>query len=174
MPAAAPQPDVSPATAYVALGSNLGDRRRHLQAALQALNTMEAVEVSRASSFHDTAPVGPQDQRRFLNAVAEVHTTLPPHVLMDGLLEIEASLGRRPREHRQHWGPREIDLDLLMYGDTVVDTPGLTLPHPRMHERGFVLGPLCEIAPQLRHPVSGRTVADLSAAAACGLAEATP
>ena len=150
-------------TAYIALGANLGDRRRHLDAAVVAVRAMAGVDAVRVSGIYETDPVGPADQGRFLNAAAEVTTSRSARALLDGLLAIEARLGRPPRAEREHWGPREIDLDLLLYGEAVIDEPGLTVPHPRLAERGFVLLPLCDLAPGLVHPVSGRTMRDLLA-----------
>ncbi len=150
-------------TAYIALGSNLGDRAAHLQRAIDAIAALPGVTVAAVSGFHETAPVGPQDQGAFLNAAAAVQTTLDAPALLEALLSLERSLGRPPREARRHWGPREIDLDLLLYGDTVLNLPGLTLPHPRMHERFFVLRPLCDIGPGVVHPVLGRTMRELLA-----------
>ena len=154
-------------TAYLGLGSNLGDRRRHLDAAVGAVAALPGVAGLRLSRVRETAPVGPQDQGAFLNAVAEVRTTASPVVLLAALLAIEARLGRPVRAQRRHWGPREIDLDLLMLGGQTVDTDGLTLPHPRLHERRFVLEPLHDLAPNAVVPGLGvgspQTVAALLA-----------
>jgi 3-oxoacyl-[acyl-carrier protein] reductase len=147
------------ATAHLALGSNLGDRRDFLDRALASLRAVPGIEVKKVSSFHETAPVGgPAGQGNFLNAAAEVHTTLSPHELLSALAEIETALGRTRSER---WGPRTIDLDLLLYDDLILDDPALTIPHPRLHERGFVLEPLAEIAPQAVHPLLGETIAAL-------------
>jgi 2-amino-4-hydroxy-6-hydroxymethyldihydropteridine diphosphokinase len=143
---------------FVGLGANLGDRERTLRRAVDELRTLPGTEVRAVSSFRDTAPVGYLDQPRFLNGAAELETALPARGLLDELLRIERQLGRdRTREPPQ--GPRPIDLDLLLYGDEEIDEPGLEVPHPRLHERGFVLEPLFELDPGLfvpgRGPVQG-------------------
>lgn len=146
-------------TAYIALGSNLGDRRAYLDRALQALRDQPGIVVSRISSYHETEPVGgPPQQGKYLNAAAELQTDLEPAELMRTLLEVEKGLGRVRSEPN---APRTIDLDLLLYGDRVIDEPGLVVPHPRMHERLFVLEPLFEIAPQVIHPLLGRSIQSL-------------
>src|SRR5712671_6040388 len=131
-------------TAYIALGSNLGDRAGTLLAAVRELNATPGIRVSRLSTFHDTEPVGgPPDQPRFLNAAAELATTLGPDELLAALLAIEQKFGRVRREKD---GPRTLDLDLLLYDDLVRTEPDPVVPHPRMHARRFVLGPLAEVA----------------------------
>ncbi|MGB2754546.1 MAG: 2-amino-4-hydroxy-6-hydroxymethyldihydropteridine diphosphokinase [Phycisphaerae bacterium] len=148
-------------TVYLGLGSNLGDRRRNLEAALEALRAHPQIAVSAVSSFLETDPVGgPPGQGKFLNAAAKIETDLSPEALLEELKRVERALGRRegPR-----WGPREIDLDILLYGDAVLETPDLMIPHPRLRERRFVLEPLAEIAPAARDPVTGRTVRELLA-----------
>src|SRR5947209_7207742 len=145
--------------AYIALGSNLGDRAAWLEQALKTLREHPAIAVLRVSSFLETEPVGgPGGQGRYLNAAAELETTLSAEELLQALLAVEARLGRVRAER---FGPRTIDLDLLLYGSLTCEGPNLTLPHPRMHEREFVLRPLAEIAPQLVHPELGRTVVEL-------------
>jgi 2-amino-4-hydroxy-6-hydroxymethyldihydropteridine diphosphokinase len=147
---------VPPATAYIALGANLGDREQNLRAALDLLNATPGVRVTRVSSFLENPAVGgPPGSPPFLNAAAELETTLEPRPLLARLLEIERHLGR---ERREKWGPRPIDLDLLLYADRVIDEPDLKVPHPLMHERRFVLQPLAEIAPGAVHPVLRRPV----------------
>jgi 2-amino-4-hydroxy-6-hydroxymethyldihydropteridine diphosphokinase len=141
---------------FVGLGSNLGDRKRNLCEAVERLREIGAV---RLSTPRDTDPVGVADQPNFLNAVAELSSELPARELLDRLLEIERELGR-DRGKEERWGPRTIDLDLLLYGDEVIDEPGLTLPHPRLAERRFVLEPLHELAPELVLP-DGRRIKDL-------------
>jgi 3-oxoacyl-[acyl-carrier protein] reductase len=145
--------------AYIALGSNQGDRRAHLDQALQALQKQAGITVTRVSNYHETEPMGgPPAQQAYLNAAAELHTDLTPGELLRALLEIEQSLGR---ERRERYGPRTVDLDLLLYGNVVRQEPDVIVPHPRMHERRFVLQPLSEIAPHAVHPVLGTTVAEL-------------
>jgi 2-amino-4-hydroxy-6-hydroxymethyldihydropteridine diphosphokinase len=146
-------------TTYIGLGSNLGDRRDYLDRAVRELGQRPGVRIIKLSSYHETAPVGgPPGQPDFLNAAAEVQTDLPPDALLRTLLDIEQGLGRVRSEHH---GPRTVDLDLLLYGDLALAEPDLTVPHPRMHERRFVLAPLAEIAPHAVHPVFHRTVAEL-------------
>ena len=141
----------------VALGSNLGDRQALLTEAVARLSAL--LEGLRVSTFHGTTPVGvPDPQPNYLNAVAVGMTTRTPRELLDALMDIERALGRT-RPH--HAAPRTIDLDLILYGFTVVDEPGLTLPHPRFRERAFVLAPLCEVAPDMVDPVSGKTASAL-------------
>jgi 2-amino-4-hydroxy-6-hydroxymethyldihydropteridine diphosphokinase len=148
-----------PATAYIALGSNLGDRRSLLEQALQLLREQPGVRVTAVSSYHETEPVGgPGGQGMYLNAAAELQTDLAPAELLRLLLDVERRLGRVRAER---FGPRTIDLDLLLYGDAVSDDAELTLPHLRMHERLFVLKPLAEIAPRARHPRLGLTVREM-------------
>lgn len=145
--------------ACIGFGSNLGDRSATIRAAADELRAAPGVQSVRRSSMHETDPVGgPPGQPAYLNAAAVVETTLSPRELLDRLLEIERQLGRQRRER---WGPRTIDLDLLLYDDRVIDEPGLTVPHPRMHERRFVLEPLVEIAPDMIHPVLRATVREL-------------
>ncbi|WP_293914117.1 2-amino-4-hydroxy-6-hydroxymethyldihydropteridine diphosphokinase [Deinococcus sp.] len=142
-------------TALIALGANLGDPLSALDWAageMRALGSVLAV-----SSFHKTAPVGgPPGQPDYLNAALKLGTDLPPEALLSALLNLETRYGRVRRER---WGARVLDLDLIAYGELILDTPRLTLPHPRAWERAFVLGPLSEIAPEYPHPLTGQTVA---------------
>jgi 2-amino-4-hydroxy-6-hydroxymethyldihydropteridine diphosphokinase len=134
-------------TAYIGLGSNLGDRRGYLQAAVRALAPRGLQPVA-VSSVYESDALGPP-QPDYLNAVVSVTTSLAPAQVLAALKGIEAELGRR---HTEHWGPREIDLDLLLYGDEMLEEDGLTVPHPEMTKRSFVLLPLLEIAPDLDLP----------------------
>jgi 2-amino-4-hydroxy-6-hydroxymethyldihydropteridine diphosphokinase len=149
--------------AYVGLGANLGDRESTIRRAIELLAAEPAVEVVAVSSLRETDPVGYAEQPRFLNGVAAVETGLGPRTLLDRLLAVERELGR-VRDEGPRFGPRTIDLDLLLYGDEVLDEPGLTVPHPRLAERLFVLEPLYELDPELTLP-DGRAVRDLLAPA---------
>ena len=144
----------APVTAYVALGSNLGDRHAHLAAALLALAALPATRLVASSPVYETAPLGPAGQQDYLNAAARLETGLAPHTLLDALLAIEQTRGRLRRER---WGPRTLDLDLLLHGETTLADPRLTLPHPAMLTRAFVLTPLCDLAPEL--VLAGRSMA---------------
>jgi 2-amino-4-hydroxy-6-hydroxymethyldihydropteridine diphosphokinase len=140
--------------AYVGLGSNLGDRERLIR------DAAELIGAQRLSSIIETEPWGYENQPAFLNAAAELDTSLTPRRLLDHLLDVERRLGRERIGHR--WGPRTIDLDLLLYGEEVVDEPGLVVPHPRLVEREFALRPLAELVPEQKIPGSG-TVQDVLA-----------
>jgi 2-amino-4-hydroxy-6-hydroxymethyldihydropteridine diphosphokinase len=145
--------------AWIGLGSNLGDRLGYLKTALGMIERIPETALTAVSSFYDTAPVGKVDQPRFLNAVAEVTTELSPLALMRELLAIEDHCGRIRRDM---WGPRTLDLDLLIFGDVEVCSDELTVPHPRIAERAFVLMPLAEIAPDLVVPGSGKVAGALA------------
>ena len=139
--------------AYVGLGANLGDRAATLARALELLGQRAEIEIVAVSSFRETDPVGYLDQPRFLNAAAAVETSLSPQALLDGLLDVERELGRTREGPR--YGPRTVDLDLLLIEGVTVDEPGLTLPHPRLHERTFALESLVELDPSIVIPGKG-------------------
>jgi 2-amino-4-hydroxy-6-hydroxymethyldihydropteridine diphosphokinase len=141
------------ARAFVGFGANLGDRETTIRAALEALAARPGIEIVAVSALRETEPVGYADQPRFLNGAVVLETTLGPRELLETLLAVERSLGRTREGPR--FGPRTIDLDLLVYDDVVLDEPGLTLPHPRLHERRFALEPLAEVAPGLEVPGLG-------------------
>ena len=153
-------------TAYVALGANLGDPKATVLAAFAALANLPESRVARCSSLYRTAPVGILSQPDFVNAVVLLETTLAPETLLDALLDIEARFGRIRRERN---GPRTLDLDLLLYDDIELELPRLTLPHPRLHLRAFVLQPLAEVAPDLAIPRRGSLAAWLPAVANQGI-----
>ena len=139
-------------TAFVGIGSNLGDRETNLGQAIELLSAEDGIEVVAVSEIRETDPVGPVEQGPFLNGAVKVDTSLGPRELLDRLLSVENRLGRVRSER---WGPRTIDLDLLLYGGERVDEPGLTVPHPRLHERRFALEPLLDLDPALEIPGLG-------------------
>ena len=147
-------------TAYVGLGSNLGDREHSIKAALKMLSEAPNIEVARVSELIETTPLGDANQPKYLNGVAEIKTTLSAEDLHEKSVDIEVSLGRVQKEK---WSPRIIDLDLLLFGDEIVNSPDLTVPHPQMHLRSFVLKGLCRLNPQLLHPVIKESINELAA-----------
>ena len=148
-----------PITAYIALGANLGDRAGNIKDALDLLGDNPRLKVVSVSSMFENPSVGgPEDAPSFINAVARIDTTLEAHDLWRWMMEIETQLGR---ERRTKWEPRPIDLDILLYGDAIISSDELVIPHPLMHERRFVLKPLAEIAPNAIHPVLLMTAAGL-------------
>lgn len=151
---------------YIGLGANLGDRELALLRAVAELGKLPGTRITAISPFYETEPVGVTDQPNFYNAAARLATALPPLELLDSLKRIEVDVfGRKPSGK---WGPRSMDLDILVYGDLVLSEERLTVPHPRLHERRFALQPLCDIAPDLRHPVRNKTMAELLAALPAG------
>jgi 2-amino-4-hydroxy-6-hydroxymethyldihydropteridine diphosphokinase len=142
---------------YLSLGSNLGDRRANLKKALRLLG--ESVEIVKVSSVYDTEPVGVGEQPRFLNLVCRVNTNIGPMQLLSLIKGIESSMGRDLGLRNT---PRVIDIDIILYGDTIMELPELIIPHPRMRERAFVLVPFAEIAPEIVHPVSGERIDELA------------
>ena len=155
---------MNPVRAYVGLGSNLGDPRAAVRAAAVAVGRLPATRTVACSGLYLSPAWGPVPQPDYVNAVAAVDTELPPDALLDALLALERGAGR-DRASATRWGPRVLDLDLLLYGDACIDLPGLHVPHPRLHERAFVVFPLAEIAPGLHIPGQG-AVAGLRASMA--------
>lgn len=143
---------------FLGLGSNIGHRAANVKRACRLIDQIEGVRLVRTSSLIETKPVGHEDQPDFINGVVEIETTLPPRGLLTEIKRIEHEMGR---VETFRYGPRLIDIDILLFGDRIIDGPGLTIPHPRMHERLFVLGPLAEIAPEAVHPVLRKTILEL-------------
>ena len=142
---------------YIALGSNAGSRRATLQLALERISQLPGTQLIRVSDFIETTPQGgPAGQGAYLNAVAEVKTAMEPHGLLGALRSIEQELGRN-RTSQVRWGPRTCDLDILLVDQRIIDSPDLKVPHPQMHKRRFVLGPLAQISPDAVHPVLKKT-----------------
>jgi 2-amino-4-hydroxy-6-hydroxymethyldihydropteridine diphosphokinase len=152
-----PAPNVASVRSAIALGSNLGNSLQTLESAIVSLTQTSAISLQARSHWYQTKAVGPP-QPNYLNGCILLTTTLNPHALLQVLLDIEKQFGRVRRER---WGPRTLDLDLLLYGDRILHTPNLQIPHPHMTERAFVLVPLAEIAPDWIEPVSGKAIADL-------------
>jgi 2-amino-4-hydroxy-6-hydroxymethyldihydropteridine diphosphokinase len=143
---------LSGVVAYVGVGSNLDDPLRQCRLALEKIAAVEGARLLRTSSFYLTDPVGVREQNKFINAVAEIRTGLPPRALLVALKNIEQEMGRR---ESVRWGPRRIDLDILLYSQEIVQEDGLVIPHPELHKRRFVLVPLCELSSYAIHPAFG-------------------
>lgn len=144
--------------AFIGLGTNMGDRNQNLTLAIEAIRATPGIEVLTQSTIIETEPWGYTDQDAFLNCVLKIRTTLPPHILMSQLLDIELGL---KRERTIHWGPRTIDLDILFYDNLVTDDPHVILPHPRVQERAFVMESMAEIAPYFVHPLLNQRMAEI-------------
>lgn len=149
------------ARVFIGIGSNMGDRRGHIALARQALAELPRTRLVKFSPVYETAPVGPVQQEPFLNAAAELQTSLTPHSLLGELAAIEARAGRTPQDKRLKWGPRTLDLDILLYDDQVICGDELRVPHPMMHQRWFVLKPLADLDPKAVHPALEMTIGDL-------------
>jgi 2-amino-4-hydroxy-6-hydroxymethyldihydropteridine diphosphokinase len=143
---------------YAGLGSNLGNKRENIIRAIDRIDAYEEICVKEKSGFYDTSPVGGPPQPDYVNCVIELETEIEPQTLLKEFKKIEIELGRKPGVR---WGPRVVDLDILLYGDRIVNDRNLKIPHERMHERVFVLEPLCEISPDIKHPVSGISISEL-------------
>ena len=159
------------ARVFIGVGSNEGHRLEAIFLAARSLSAVNGVQLVRMAAITETEPVGPP-QGLYLNTVIELDTALEPKALLGSLQEIERRLGRRPSTER--WGPRPIDLDLLLYGDRVIQDPELTIPHPRLHERLFVLEPLAQLAPEMLHPLLKEPIASLCERARRDAAQSAP
>jgi 2-amino-4-hydroxy-6-hydroxymethyldihydropteridine diphosphokinase len=151
-------PTMATTTVYIAIGTNLGDRAAHMKAARAGLAKLPRTRLAAFSPVYETEPVGPAGQGKYLNAVAEVETQLEPPELLAELRRMEQEAGR---ERHERWGSRTLDLDILLFGDRVIRSEELTVPHPRMHERDFVLRPLNDLARNVLHPVLKKSVREL-------------
>lgn len=145
-------------TIYLSFGSNLGNKLENIRQALKLLNETNGIKITKVSSIYETAPVGGVEQDYFLNGVCELETELTPYELLEAIQSIEYAL---KRVRKVHWGPRTLDLDILLFEDTVMNEARLTIPHPYMHERSFVLIPMNEIAPDVTHPVLHKTIHEM-------------
>ena len=143
---------------YAGLGSNLGNKRENIIKAIDRLDACEGICVKEKSAFFNTTPVGGPLQPDYVNCAIGMETEIEPQVLLEEFKKIEIGLGRKPGVR---WGPRVVDLDILLYGNRIVDEHNLKIPHERMHERAFVLAPLCEISPDIKHPISGISISEL-------------
>lgn len=146
---------------FIGMGSNLGNRAGYIDLARRQIAALSGVDFQGFSRIYETEPVGPVPQGRYLNAVAQVSTDLQPATLLVELRRIERLSGRAEENERPVWGPRTLDLDILFFGDLIIEEPGLIIPHPRCHERWFVLKPMSDIAPDMVHPVIGKTMSQL-------------
>ncbi len=142
-------------TVYIGLGSNLGNKKENIQRALDLLNNTEGILILKVSSLYETEPVGYEDQDWFINAVAQIETSIPPQEILKIFKEIETQIGR---EESIRWGPRKIDLDILFYDQLIYKSSDLEIPHPRLHERAFMLVPLAEINKELIHPIYNKSI----------------
>jgi 2-amino-4-hydroxy-6-hydroxymethyldihydropteridine diphosphokinase len=149
------------AKVFIGIGSNMGDRAAQIALARRELAALPQTSLAAISPVYETAPVGPLPQGPYLNAAARLETLLDPHTLLVALRAIEAGAGRQPLDRRQKWGPRELDLDILLYDNRVIAGEGLVVPHPLMQERWFVLRPLADLDPQVIHPLLKVTVGEL-------------
>jgi 2-amino-4-hydroxy-6-hydroxymethyldihydropteridine diphosphokinase len=144
--------------AYLSLGSNLGNRTENIKGALEKLGALKGTEIVSISSFYETEPEGFKEQPSFINMAAKIETYLSPHELLENIKAIERKMGR---VDSSRWGPRSIDIDIILYGDEVISEPGLSIPHKRVGERDFVLVPLSEIDGELVHPASGQKIREM-------------
>ena len=149
------------AIVYLGIGSNLGNRHGNLDFAWQAVMKLPVSRYRQGSRVYQSQPVGPVDQNDYLNQVLEIETELDPRVLLSYLQQIEQEAGREPLQQRIRWGPRKLDIDILLYDERVIDEPDLSIPHQGMHNRWWVLKPLCDLNPSLVHPLIGKTVRQL-------------
>lgn len=147
-------------TAYLSIGSNIGERLKFIEQAVSFLGLCEEIEVVQTSALYETEPWGVKDQNWFLNVAVEINTTLSPQDLLVKCNQIESTLGRN-RDVEKRWGERTVDIDIVFYGKQIINTDILVVPHTRMHERAFVLVPMLEIAPEFVHPIFNKSMVDL-------------